>query len=124
MAPSKLRALFLVVEDQEIVAGSVRAMLEHLGCRVLEARSAAEAEALDLRGVSVAIVDRGLPDDDGLQLARRLQSKWSIPVAVMSGGPVEPDAELPWLEKPFGLDRLRALALQVLGRSENAPDCS
>jgi CheY-like chemotaxis protein len=75
-APAKdLRVL--VVDDQADVARSMALLLEVLGYRVETAFTA--AHALDLAArfePRVALVDIGLPDMDGLALARRLRAQY------------------------------------------------
>ena len=67
----------LVVDDQADVARSMALLLEVLGYRVETAFTA--AHALDLAArfePRVALVDIGLPDMDGLALARRLRAQY------------------------------------------------
>jgi PAS domain S-box-containing protein len=73
-APVALRVL--VVDDNPDVAGALSMLLEVLGHQVQTAGSGAEALALVERECPrVALLDIGLPDMDGLELARRLRAR-------------------------------------------------
>jgi CheY-like chemotaxis protein len=66
----------LVVDDNPDVAWALALLLEVLGHRVQTAGSGAEALALIERACPrVALLDIGLPDMDGLELARRLRER-------------------------------------------------
>jgi PAS domain S-box-containing protein len=66
----------LVVDDNADVAGALAMLLEILGNRVEIAHSGAEALALMARfHPRLALLDIGLPDMDGLDLARRLRER-------------------------------------------------
>ena len=97
----------LLVEDNAMVRFSMEAMLSDLGHAVVAAGSAAEAMELAGGGAEVLVTDLGLPDLDGLTLARHLPTlQPSLRVVVASGRPgCAPD--MVWLQKPFDLDRLR-----------------
>jgi CheY-like chemotaxis protein len=67
----------LVVEDHPDVAQSLGMLLELLGYQVAIAQSAEAAlEICAERCPRVALVDIGLPDMDGLELARRLRQRY------------------------------------------------
>ncbi len=66
----------LVVDDNPDVAGALAMLLEVLGHRVRTAGSGAEALDLIERACPrVALLDIGLPDMDGLELARRVRER-------------------------------------------------
>lgn len=97
------RKVVLVVDDDESVRELVVAALESRGVMSLVALNASEALQIgEAWRFDVALVDVGLPDRDGEELARELvaMQAWSK-VVVMSGEP-GPGR----LEKPI---RLRAL---------------
>ncbi len=101
----------LLVEDNAMVRFSLEAMLADLGHTVVAAGDAAGAMALagtlDGTGPEVLVTDLGLPDLDGLTLARRLRAVCpALRVVVASGRPGAAPGVV-WLQKPFGLDRLR-----------------
>ena len=67
----------LVVEDNADVAGALSMLLDVLGYRVQTAETA--NQALELTAAScprVALLDIGLPDMDGLELARQLRARY------------------------------------------------
>ncbi len=123
----------LVVEDEPQMRKFVRIALESHDYRVVEAQSGAEA----LRQASAytpdaVLLDLGLPDMDGLAVAKRLREWTTVPVLVdlrpRSGGQkvqaLDGGAD-DYLTKPFGaaelLARLR-VALRHAARSHEAPN--
>ncbi len=69
----------LVVDDDEYVLGTLEAALRGLRVHLLTALTAAEGEALALRHRPLlAIVDVGLPDRNGYQLAADLRQAPSL----------------------------------------------
>jgi len=71
-APQKV----LMVEDQASVRKFIREVLQRDGLTLLEAATAAEAEAI-IQGErpDLLLLDRILPDDDGCELLRRLRQR-------------------------------------------------
>jgi CheY-like chemotaxis protein len=68
-------AVILVVDDDDYVYGAVRAVLRPTGATVVRAATSAEAlVAVETHRPALAIVDVGLPDGDGYDLARNLRS--------------------------------------------------
>ncbi len=68
------RATVLVVDDEEGVRTSIRAILEDR-CEVLEARDGAQAlDLLRAREVDVVMLDQRLPGESGVELLPRLRS--------------------------------------------------
>ncbi|HEX8941055.1 MAG TPA: response regulator [Candidatus Limnocylindrales bacterium] len=66
----------LIVDDDEYVHGALAATLRGLRARLLKARTAAEARQLALlHRPDLAIVDVGLPDRDGYELAAELRDE-------------------------------------------------
>jgi two-component system, OmpR family, response regulator QseB len=122
----------LVVEDDELVASGVCAGLRLHGMTVDWVSSAhAAAAALDSAHFDSLVLDLGLPDEDGLDLLKRLRRGGnSLPVLVLTArDAVENRIEGlhvgadDYLLKPFDLGELvaRLLALQrrAAGRSSN-----
>lgn len=69
-----MTAQILVVEDDEYIGRNVHAALTVQGYDSRLARSTAEAEAaVEARVPDVVLLDLGLPDGDGIDLARRLR---------------------------------------------------
>jgi signal transduction histidine kinase len=66
----------LLVEDDEDVRDALKTVLALAGHRVTEAKDGASAlEALNQQAADVALIDIGLPDFDGYELARRIRAK-------------------------------------------------
>ena len=75
----------LLVEDEVLVAALAVDALEELGYRALEATSSKAALALVSGGTEFefAVIDIGLPDGDGFELARRLRDTPRRPRVVL-----------------------------------------
>lgn len=68
------RPVILIVDDDDYVHGAVRAVLRRTQATVVRASTAAEGRALGREATpDLAIVDVGLPDGDGYELARLLK---------------------------------------------------
>jgi two-component system KDP operon response regulator KdpE len=117
-------ALVLVVEDDREIRRFVRAALEAEGYRVAEAetvrRGVIEAGT---RKPDVAVLDLGLPDDDGSVFIREVRAFSSMPILVLSARIDEEDkvAALDagaddYLTKPFGVAELTARLRAMLRR--------
>ena len=67
----------LLVDDHEIVRRGLREVLEAHGDFEVRAQAGtlAEAEALDLKGIDVAVLDVRLPDGSGVDLCRTLRER-------------------------------------------------
>lgn len=106
----------LLVEDTASVARMLRLMLERHGCAVRVAVSGADTwAALEDFSPTLALIDYGLPDIEGADLARRLRNHLpNVPLVGITGG--EPDDDAPpaasgfdrILGKPVPLARLAA----------------
>ena len=86
-APAPLEVL--VVDDEATVRSTVRRILEHGGCSVVEAAGAREAESLPdaaMAGIDVALVDLSMPDGNGRDVAHALRARRpDIGIVLMSG---------------------------------------
>ncbi len=68
--------IVLVVDDDDYVHLAIQAALRSLRCEILTARTAGEGLTLArARRPDLAILDVGLPDSDGYQLAYELRSE-------------------------------------------------
>jgi CheY-like chemotaxis protein len=88
MSPNEPTAAILVVEDELLVRMFAVDALEDAGFRVLQAGSAAEAlQALQgSPDVRAALLDIGLPDRPGDQLAADIHSvRADLPIVIASG---------------------------------------
>lgn len=110
----------LLVEDEALVAMVAEEYLSELGFAPLSARNAAEAMSIlqERENLAVALVDVGLPDERGDQLAQRMrQLRPQLPILMASGydgneikGKFPRDALIGVLSKPYTEDDLvRAL---------------
>ena len=118
-------ARVLVVDDEPAIRRYLRAVLGAYGYDVHEAASGQEA----LREVTshrpdLVILDLGLPDMDGVEVARRLREWTDVPIIVVSVRDAENDkvAALDagaddYLTKPFGSGELLARLRATLRRS-------
>lgn len=88
----------LLVEDDVLLRQAFRILLEDAGYRVTEAGSAAEALAEARReSPAVVVLDMGLPDRPGLDVARELrrdEGTTGVPILALTGrvGAQERDA--------------------------------
>ena len=111
----------LLVEDEPLIRMLTVDMLDHLGFAAIEAASGAEALALDdeaLKSVAGLMIDLGLPDGPGEEVARLLrQRRPDLPVILTTGADASAaraglagEGPVGVLEKPYQLnDLIRAL---------------
>lgn len=118
----------LVVDDEEVMAESLRIGLTGAGFRVVKALSAGQARdvlARDGRRIDLALVDYLMPVDNGFDLLAVIREKYGdLPVVIMTA---YPEAGLGreafarqangFLEKPFNLENLVAEIQRVLQKS-------
>jgi two-component system, OmpR family, KDP operon response regulator KdpE len=117
----------LVVEDEPPVRRFLRAALESHGYRLVEATTIREAEQLAPgHNPDLFLLDLGLPDGDGIDLARRLREWTHAPIIVLSARGREEDKVKAldagaddYLTKPFGVNELLA-RMRVALRHANA----
>ncbi len=108
--------LVLVIEDEAPLRRMLRATLQAFGYRVEEAANGAQGRELLVRAApDVVLLDLGLPDGDGLELAREFRSWSKVPIIVVSARGKEEDKILAldqgaddYLTKPFGSGELLA----------------
>jgi two-component system KDP operon response regulator KdpE len=118
--------LVLIIEDEPQMRRFLRPALEGQGYRVREATTASEAmiEASS-HNPDIVVLDLGLPDGDGVDVARRLREWSAVPIIVVSARGQEADkvAALDagaddYVTKPFGMAELLA-RLRVAWRHAN-----
>jgi len=114
----------LVVDDDPLVCKGLKFNLEQAGYKVATASTAHTALELSERNIfDVAILDIGLPDDNGLDLCKKLKSQHDLPVIFLTARRRELD-EIVGLEiggddyitKPFSADIVLAHLRAVLRR--------
>jgi CheY-like chemotaxis protein len=121
MAPDRVR--ILIVDDNEDAAETLAMALELHGCEVKTAPTATRAlDILPGFAPAVALLDIGLPDMNGYELARRvrlLPAGSSITLIAATGWGQQKDRERAFaagfdhhLTKPIDLDLLRTLLPQ------------
>jgi DNA-binding response OmpR family regulator len=124
----------LVVEDDALLRQSLKHQLEREGYDVQSTDSGAEAMSFARRDPpDLMLLDVGLPDTDGLQVARTVQREINTPIIFLTGRRQETDIVVglelgaeDYITKPFGMRELLARIRVVLRRSErqsfSAPD--
>ena len=124
MSSAPAGPLVLIVEDEPQVRRFLRTSLPAAGFRWIEAATGAEALLLAEQYVpDLVLLDLGLPDMDGREVALALR-KWSAaPILVLSArGQERQKVELldagadDYLTKPFGFDELVARMRSALRR--------
>lgn len=110
-------ATVLVVEDDELIASSLDRALCAKGYAVSTVESVAAARsALDDGGIDLVLLDLGLPDGDGSEIALHAAEHWpDLPVIVLTARDGEVDVVLgleagavDYVVKPFRLAELLA----------------
>ena len=116
----------LVVEDNALLRHHLKVQLQDLGHQVDDAEDAKEADYyLNEHLPDIAIVDLGLPDEDGLSLIRRWRSNevslpilvltaregWQDKVEVLSAGADD------YVTKPFHIEEVAARMQALMRRN-------
>ena len=117
--------LILVIEDEPPLRRYLRATLQSYGYRVEEAATGQEGKDLVARlAPDVVLLDLGLPDLDGLDLAQELRGWSTVPIIVVSARGKEEDKIRAldmgvddYLTKPFGSGELLARVRVALRHS-------
>jgi two-component system KDP operon response regulator KdpE len=108
--------IVLVVDDEAEVMRFLRVTLGAQGYRVVEATTGQQAlvEAAT-RSPDIVLLDLGLPDLDGVEVARRIREWSAVPIIVLSARGQEKDkiqaldaGADDYLTKPFGVGELTA----------------
>jgi two-component system KDP operon response regulator KdpE len=125
----------LVCDDEPQIARALRVVLRDAGFEVVLAATAAEAlDRATVRPPEAAIIDLVLPDEDGVEVCRRLREWSGMPILVLSAvgdeevkvRALEAGAD-DYVTKPFGprelVARLQA-ALRRAGGTNDSPAVS
>ncbi len=115
----------LVIEDEPQIRRFLRASLPSHGYRLLEADTAGEGVAkIAEKRPDIVLLDLGLPDEDGIEVTRRIREWSQVPIIVITARGREEDkiAALDagaddYLTKPFGVGELMARMRVALRRS-------
>jgi len=121
--------LVLVVEDDAQVRRFLRAALTSHGFRLVEAETVREGEQLATsHNPDLFLLDLGLPDGDGIELARRVREWSRAPIIVLSARGREEDkvnaldaGADDYLTKPFGVNELLARLRVALRHARATP---
>ena len=115
------RPVVLVLDDDRATRELVREVLEEQGYAVESAASGAMGQArLEAGGIDLVVLDKGLPDRDGLDVCRWVRARESrdhahLPIIVVSAAIdghasdtlADPGADA-YVAKPFDIDTLVA----------------
>lgn len=124
--------LILVIEDEPQMRRFLRAALRANEYRVVEAGSAKEGLVQAAgRNPDVILLDLGLPDGDGIQVAREIRRAAVTPIIVLSARGQDHDKVTAldtgaddYLTKPFGVPELLARIRVALRHASSAGDGS
>jgi len=114
----------LVVDDDPLVCKGLKFNLEQAGYKVSTASTAhAALELVGRNAFDVAILDIGLPDENGFDLCKRLKAQRDLPVIFLTARRRELDEIIgleigadDYITKPFSADVLLAHLRAVLRR--------
>jgi response regulator RpfG family c-di-GMP phosphodiesterase len=118
----------LIVEDEDVVAGTITRWLGGLGYEIARVSSAEQAiAAMAALKPSVAICDVGLPGKDGLWFADLVRAQYPSTAVVLATGQDDlPPARtmrkgvVSYLVKPFGCTELRNAVSEAASWHEDA----
>lgn len=118
----------LIVDDEEALARAVRHALEREGYHVAVCDTGAAAEKLAASWrPDVILLDLGLPDADGRDVARRIRAEDGVPIIMVTGRGDEADRVVgleigadDYVVKPFSLAELVARVRAVARRAAGA----
>ena len=118
----------LIVEDDELVQSLMGAYLQRDGFTISLAATGKEMlAAIDTEHIDLVLLDLGLPDEDGLSLARQVRARSDLPIIVITARKGKSDrlAALEvgaddYLTKPFDPDELVLRVRNILGRAGTA----
>jgi two-component system alkaline phosphatase synthesis response regulator PhoP len=124
-----MSARILVVEDEKDLARLVRGYLENAGYEVLQAYTGREALFMARQErPDLIILDLGLPEMDGLDVAQALRRESQVPIIMLTARVEESDRILglelgadDYVTKPFSPRELVARVRAVLRRTQGEP---
>ena len=111
----------LAVDDDPLVLMTTAAMVEELGCEVIEAGSAEEAlDILTQQSVDLVLTDHAMPHMTGEQLAELIQHRYpALPVIIATGYADKlagRAGNVAKLSKPFSMDALTEKIASVMSQ--------
>jgi DNA-binding response OmpR family regulator len=121
-----MKTSILLVDDDALVRRSVKYRLEQEGYAVTTAEEGEEALLLARQDrPDLVLLDIGLPDRSGLDIARTLQREINVSIIFLTGRREEMDVVVglelgaeDYITKPFGMRELLARVSVVLRRAE------
>ena len=122
-AAAKAAITVLLCEDDVLIRMNTCDVLQECGFGVVEAGSGAQAlAALAANAVDVCVIDIGLPDMTGTDLAHEIRERWpAMPVLFATGHVSVPEAEgvegFAVLSKPYGEVELRSAIESLIRRA-------
>ena len=122
-------ASILVVDDEESIQKLLTYPLEREGFHVVQARDGEEAlERFDGGEFDLVVLDLALPKLDGLEVCRRLRSRSTVPIIMLTARDDEVDKVLglelgadDYITKPFSIREFRSRVRALLRRANLAP---
>jgi DNA-binding response OmpR family regulator len=120
--------LIAIVEDDDLVAGTLIQILREFGYHIERCRTAADlGRLLKVRTPDLCIIDLGLPDADGVDLVRKLKETEDFGILIVTGRGAVTDRVLglevgadDYMVKPFEPRELIARVRSVLRRHGTA----
>jgi DNA-binding response OmpR family regulator len=108
------KQIIVIVEDDEDILYSLKLMLEHAGYEVQGFSSGRPFLNDNLPQTDLLILDKRMPDLDGLDLCKELRKKYSatvLPIIILSASPKFGAEAIgaganDFLSKPFDMDQL------------------
>ncbi len=120
----------LLVEDDKLIAKSLRMSLPYKGFEVTVCESVREGlESFRSRRFDLALLDLNLPDGNGMDLCREIRrTDEAIPILMLTAR-IDEDSAVRGLEegaddyvrKPYGVQELAARMTRLLERKRKAP---
>ena len=118
--------LVLLVEDDAAVRSTLAAILHDEGCDIIIAPNGFDAlVALEQHEPDIVVLDWMMPVVDGQNFLQALRGEYrkTTPVLVISAGRVSEETAREagangYLRKPFDIDELMRILLELIGRSK------
>lgn len=122
-------AKILVVDDDALLRRSLKHRLEREGYTAVTVETGEEALTIvRIDPPDLILLDIGLPESDGLEIARILQRELNVPIIFLTGRRQENDIVIglelgaeDYVTKPFGMRELLARIRVVLRRMAREP---